>query len=62
MIKVIRHGDKAVKECKQCGCIFMFEKVDVAERKCGYNEEEYWVVCPDCKTDIYLDSKEVPRE
>lgn len=62
MIKIIRHGTKAVKECTECGCVFLFEKADVAKNTCGRNEEEYWVVCPDCKTRLYLKPGEVPRE
>lgn len=49
MIKVIKHGTKKQTTCKECGCVFTYEKEDTKEIQCGMNEYEYFVVCPDCQ-------------
>ena len=48
MIKILKHGDKRTIECKECGCIFSYEKEDVTTEQIGMNEHMSYVQCPDC--------------
>jgi hypothetical protein len=42
---------KATKRftCKRCGCIFEADKDEYSIRQCGYNETEYYCICPNCE-------------
>lgn len=42
---------KATKQftCKRCGCIFEADKDEYGIRQCGYNETEYYCICPNCE-------------
>ena len=42
---------KATKQftCKRCGCIFEADKDEYSIRQCGYNETEYYCICPNCE-------------
>lgn len=42
---------KATKrfECERCGCIFEANKDEYSCRQCGYNESEYYCICPNCE-------------
>lgn len=48
MIKVIKHGNKKIVKCEECGCVFSYEKEDVEVEQTGVNEYFSYVVCPDC--------------
>lgn len=48
MIKIIKHGNKRTVECKECGCVFTYEKEDVTTEQTGMNEYTSYVMCPDC--------------
>lgn len=48
MIKILRHGNKKRIVCGVCGCIFLCEKSDLSCRQTGPNEDETFVICPDC--------------
>lgn len=48
MIKILKHGNKRVIECKNCGCIFEYEHEDVKREQSGINEYIYYISCPDC--------------
>ena len=57
-MRMIKEGRKPTKEiektCKQCGCVFAYDKKDV---HCGsqYNESYFWVICPTCGKQISVD-------
>ena len=42
---------KATKQftCERCGCIFEADKDEYSIRQCGYNETEYYCICPNCE-------------
>lgn len=42
---------KATKQftCERCGCIFEADKGEYSVRQCGYNETEYYCICPNCE-------------
>lgn len=48
MIRVLKHGEKRTIECKECGCVFTYEKEDVTTEQTGMNEYMSYVACPDC--------------
>lgn len=48
MKRIIVHGNKRVKECNECGCVFTYEKEDVNTEQTGMNEYITYVSCPDC--------------
>ena len=48
MKRILVHGNKRVKECNECGCIFTYEKEDVVTEQTGINEYMTYVACPDC--------------
>lgn len=54
MIRVIKHGTKRTIECKNCGCVFEYEKEDINTIQTGYNEYKYYIDCPDCKQEAEI--------
>ena len=51
-IRIIKHGNKRVTECKNCGCKFEYEKEDVRYVRTSYNDYDYYIDCPDCMEQI----------
>ena len=49
MIKVIKHGKFRQWTCRNCGCIFTFERDDAETVQTGINEWQKEIECPDCK-------------
>lgn len=49
MIRIIKHGNRRVIECENCGCVFSYEKEDVKTEQIGVNDFMSYVQCPDCK-------------
>ena len=49
MIRIIKHGKVRQCTCYNCGCIFTYEKEDMQYHIIVPNEEETYVVCPDCE-------------
>ena len=41
MKRILVHGNKRVKECNECGCIFTYEKEDVITEQRGINDYYY---------------------
>ena len=48
MKRILVHGNKRVKECNECGCIFTYEKEDIITEQRGINDYLTYVACPDC--------------
>lgn len=47
-MKVLRSGiDLYVQKCN-CGCIFAYSKSDTVEARCGIQEYDTEVECPEC--------------
>lgn len=49
MVKIIKHGNKKQTTCKECGCVFTYEKEDTVTEQYSMNEYVTIVECPDCK-------------
>ena len=49
MISVIKTGIKKEKECKDCGCLFSYEKEDTFRGTFGD-----CVICPQCKREVLV--------
>ena len=54
MIKIIEHGTIERKRCKNCGCLFSYEKEDIEHNThCNFGNYDY-IICPQCKYEIQL--------
>ena len=51
-IKVIKHGTKRIAECKNCGCVFEYEKEDINSMRIKHNEYKNYVICPECRSEV----------
>lgn len=47
MVEIIKYGHKRNK-CKECGCLYTYEKTDIKAEQIGMNEYMHYVKCPDC--------------
>ena len=56
MIKILKEGTKKKCECYECGCLFSFDKEDVKMRKGEFGGEKSSINCPQCSTEIILNS------
>ncbi len=55
MITIIKRGPKEVVTCKNCGCLFSYEKTDIVYKDLdNYKACECCVVCPQCNQDVVL--------
>jgi len=60
MIEIIKHGTKTKHTCKECGCIFTYEKEDIQIEQAAYHGggDSQYIDCPQCSNRIYL---QLPR-
>nr|DAR67931.1 MAG TPA: zinc-ribbon family protein [Caudoviricetes sp.] len=65
MIKIIRKGTRKIQECKECGCLFSYEKEDVTTKSncLGIMPVYYekYINCPQCKKNITLEEIKCPQ-
>lgn len=57
MIRIIEHGTIKIKQCKNCGCLFYYEKEDIEHNtyfNFGVFGDYEYVICPQCKEEIRL--------
>lgn len=58
MIEIIKKGTIKKVRCKDCGCLFSYEKEDIQHKPsggfngCGCD----YVICPQCEKEIVVDS------
>ena len=51
-----------IAECKDCGCMFCYEKEDKYCARIHMNEYEYYVKCPQCETHITISMSQEKHE
>jgi hypothetical protein len=56
MIEIIKRGTRKTCTCKECGCLFTYEKEDIQVERSSYihgGGYEY-IDCPQCNNRFYL--------
>lgn len=56
MIRIIERGTIKIKQCKNCWCLFSYEKEDIEHNTHSDFREYnyYYIICPQCKEEIRL--------
>lgn len=59
MIKVIEHGDRVIKKCPTCKCVFTYENDDVQIKYLNRiaTKIHIFVKCPECYEEIEIKYK-----
>lgn len=57
MITVIKHGDKKIIECEECGAVLRYQLGDIHYEMTGYADypKRNFIICPDCNARVYME-------